>query len=291
MLKMAGKSNTNIPRSTGFITNSLLENIDDLSITTRRNLYASLVSFVKSLGKRGKMLDNIIEKMNTASAESQTQYRTQTKTKKQSVNWVDLPTIQKLFTDLHSHAVKRGLWKKGAENLTFLQRQELQTIVLLGFYGAIEPPPRLELRSVKYVRRKDGQAETKRNIVYRNKGTEYFMKISDTKTTKTYGQFKRKLTPQMSRLLNKYIRALSLKFGDNLFTNNNGGEYSQKAFSRRLQRIFQRHLNKKIGASLLRSIFMSWVHRNTPKISELDELAYKMGHSVQTGLEKYTKKN
>ena len=64
-------------------------------------------------------------------------------------------------------------------------------------------------------------------------------------------------------------------------------KFNSSTLGKRLYKIFD---DKLIGASALRSIFLSDMYKDMPKLQKMEEVAAKMGHSVNTALTRYVKK-
>ena len=55
-------------------------------------------------------------------------------------------------------------------------------------------------------------------------------------------------------------------------------------------RTLQKLVGKTISVDNLRSIYLSEKYKNIPDLNDMQETATAMGHSIQTGLENYVKK-
>ena len=117
------------------------------------------------------------------------------------------------------------------------------------------------------------------------------MVLNDTKTSNKTGPSRRKLTSKMARLINRYIKVRGVKPGEYLIQNKHGSGFSQQAYSRFIKRIFNTNLGRNIGASMLRSIYLSEKYRNAPSLLEMEHTANAMGHSVGTAMREYVKKH
>jgi integrase len=146
---------------------------------------------------------------------------------------------------------------------------------------------RLELCSIRLLRRGDSDDG---NYIYKeHRG--FMLILNKTKVTRSKGSTRRKLKPTTVRLLNKYIKAMDIEAGDYLLTNRNGKPYSVQSYSRRIQRIFRENFGRNVGASLLRTIYLSSMYKNAPSLMEMTATAAAMGHNPSTALQHYVKKH
>jgi hypothetical protein len=108
-----------------------------------------------------------------------------------------------------------------------------------------------------------------------NKG--YFI-FNDYKTSETYGTQYIELPDELHKILTKYISQSNISQGDSLFG------LTQNSFGLKLESIFKSFVNKKIGASGLRHIYIIY-EKEQGKLKTINNqltLALLMGHSVET---------
>jgi integrase len=282
LLKLANKENKLVPKSTAWVKNSLLDEINKLKSKPRRNVLASLVSYLKVFNAGEQKIKTFVASMMESAKVVQSENKNQQMSDTQKKNWVKWGTILNLYKLLSKDATARNLWRKA--NLTTRDINQLNSVFALAFHGVLEPPMRLELATVKL-----GTRYSTGNFIYKNKG--WILVLNDTKTSNKTGPSQRKLSGNMARLINKYIRVREIKSGEYLIQNKFGSNFSQQAYSRFIKRIFKTNLDRNIGASMLRSIYLSHKYKNTPNLLEMESTAIKMGHSVSTALEHYVKHN
>jgi hypothetical protein len=280
---MAGKSNDTIPTTTTWVKNALLEEIDGLGTKPRRNVLASLVSYlaVFDAGQAKKKLFQ--DAMSSAAKVAENESKQQRASQKQTDNWVQFKTIHNLYNLLSRDANARKLWSK--EMLTVRDIQQINTIFMLAWHGVIEPPMRLELATVKL-----GNRTSSGNFLYKQ-NSSYILVLNNTKTSNKTGPSRRKVSSKMTRLINRYIKTRTIKPGEFLLQNKNGAPFSGQAYSRFIKRVFRQNLGKNIGASLLRTIYLSEKYQNSPSLLDMERTALAMGHSVGTALQEYVKVN
>ena len=98
-----------------------------------------------------------------------------------------------------------------------------------------------------------------------------------------------KFTAPVARVLNKMKKFLTL--GRPVFQNKSGGPLTRSAYSKRLRALFaERFPGKKVGAGLLRTIFLSDMYKGMPSLKISEGVAKQMMHSKDTALGKYVKR-
>jgi hypothetical protein len=106
-----------------------------------------------------------------------------------------------------------------------------------------------------------------------------FMVFNKYKTVKTGGKHIWSLPPDIQKVVKK---AIKMTEGDYLF-NKEGKEYSTPCMCKKLKAMFG------VSVDGLRAIYISHMYKDLPTILEMDETAMKMGHSVNTAINKYVK--
>ena len=141
--------------------------------------------------------------------------------------------------------------------------------------GVYAPPRRSEFAFVKiknFDRKTDNYLE-KNKIVF-----------NSYKTAKKYGSQIYELPSPLIPIVKKYLK---LNKTDYLFPKRNSDACMTNVdYNRTLQKIF----GKTISVDNLRSIYLSEKYKNIPDLNDMQETATAMGHSIQTGLENYVKK-
>ena len=142
---------------------------------------------------------------------------------------------------------------------------------------------------IHYLKKSDDVIDdTKNYLLIQSSRIKYFL-FNDYKTVKNYGKLKLRLNKNLNNDVNLYLRFNKTKFF--MPSKNQTRAMSTSDITKRLQEIFKKHLNKNISSQMIRQSLMSWIHRNTPSNIFLTKLSQRMGHSLLTGLKKYTKKD
>ena len=172
------------------------------------------------------------------------------------------------------------------ENLKTIYKQNptlehLENIIIVGLMsGVIDGivPRRNEWAMVNikdYDKEKDN---------YLEKGICYFHKF---KTEKIYGSQSVKIKgTEIWKYILKWLKTNHTEYL--LYNLNTNKPFSSSDLSKRLKKIFN---NENIGCDQLRSIYLSHLYKNIPKLSELQNTAEAMGHSLNTAFTNYVKKD
>ena len=141
--------------------------------------------------------------------------------------------------------------------------------------GVYAPPRRSEFAFVKiknFDRKTDNYLE-KNKIVF-----------NSYKTAKKYGSQIYEVPSPLIPIVKKYLK---LNKTDYLFPKRGGDACMTNVdYNRTLQKIF----GKTISVDNLRSIYLSEKYKNIPSLVDMEATATAMGHSIQTGLTDYVKK-
>ena len=104
------------------------------------------------------------------------------------------------------------------------------------------------------------------------------------KTSKKYGSQTYDIPNEVLPILKRYLK---VNTSDYLFTkSDNKTVMNNSDYNRLLNKSF----GKTISVDSLRSIFLSHKYKNMPSYNDMLDTATKMGHSINTGLSDYVKK-
>ena len=141
-----------------------------------------------------------------------------------------------------------------------------------GVYG---PPRRSEFANIR-VKNIDHNLD---NYIYKNK-----IVFNSYKTAKKYGRQEYVIAKDIMPFLRQYLK---LNKSDFLFPKRDGEvSMSNVAYNRLLQKVF----GKSISVDELRSIYLSDKYKNVPSVEEMEATATAMGHSFNTAMTDYVKK-
>jgi len=151
----------------------------------------------------------------------------------------------------------------------------LQEYIILALYTMM-PPVRLDYGEMKVVPVEP--AEPVGNyLVWSKKPYFYF---SDYKTFKVYGVMRIQLKPALVDELEEWLR-----YPDQyLLVDRSGNPLGAVALGQLIISTFQKHCGKKIGVSMLRHSYISYVRAKELPIKQSDALAHQMMHSPKMSM-------
>ena len=148
--------------------------------------------------------------------------------------------------------------------------------LLVAFLGGILMPPR---RSLDYALLKQKNYDKNADNYYsRNK--IYFNKY---KTSNKYGLTAIDVPRELNAVLKKWLK---INPSDYVLVSTHMNPLSSSQITRMLNKIF----GKQVSVNMLRHIFLTNYYKDIPKLTEMQNVASKMGHDVSTALE-YVKKD
>ena len=199
------------------------------------------------------------------------EYKNQKKSDKQEKNWISVGKIKEKYQELHE-TVQRIFKKKVIADM-----KDIVDYLLVGFLSGILMPPR---RSLDYSLLKWKDYDKKTDNYY-SRGKLYFNKY---KTSDVYGLSVMNVPKELDIILKKWTKINPCEY---VLINSNHKPLSSSQITRKLNNIF----GNKVSVNMLRHIFLSHYYKDTPKVTDMEEMATNMGHSVSTALRQYVKKD
>ena len=245
-------------------TKKILAYLDDKTPVQRKTCLSALFILTKNEDYQKPMLEDI-KLVNT-------QYKEQTKNKKESENWLsqeDLQAFYNIYFKIANDIFKKKEW-------TNSDISELQKYFLLTFLGGYFFPPRrsqdfTELKLKNFDKEKD-------NFYY--KGCFYF---NIYKTAKSFGEQKIELPIEIDKQVKKYIKKIDNEYF--FFNPKTGNKLTSPNITLMINSIF----GKKASVNILRHVYLSNKYKDIPALLEMEDTAKKMGHDLSTALEMYVK--
>ena len=290
-------NNNDISFEKSFIKNKnkIVEYIEaKKALQSKKLYYATLVSIGKAFDISDEDFNYYREKLMNLKNEYDKNKLEQKKSLKQSNNWIDYKKLydtykyyRKLIT-LNKIRKKKELNKKDYKLL-------LKFIILSLFLSdpRNNPPRRAGDYANMMIVKENPNNKDFNYIIKNNKNVNPNNKFifNKYKTAKTYGT----QTYQIGRLLNNDLN-LWLKFNkSNKYllhnTNNPDKPLGTNNLTKILTSIFVSKYKKKISVNMIRSITLTEIYKDMPNLKSLDEIASKMGHSVNEALVNYVKKD
>ena len=142
--------------------------------------------------------------------------------------------------------------------------------------GALEGLPPRRVLDYAVMKIKGYNRETDN---YFEKGKFYFNQYK----TKAKGKQELEVPKELITLINKRKKVAT---NDYLLENESGEPYTQSSLSKKIKKLFQGN-----SQDVLRSIFLSYLYKDLPAVSFLQDTADKMGHSIDAALSFYVKKD
>ena len=151
----------------------------------------------------------------------------------------------------------------------------LQEYVVLSLY-TLMPPVRLDYGEMKVVPVEPDEP-VGNYLIWGKKPYFYF---SDYKTSKVYGVMRIKLCPALVKVLEEW-----LAYPDQyLLVDRSGSPLGAVALGQLIISTFQKHCGKKVGVSMLRHSYISYVRAKELPIKQSDALAHQMMHSPKMSM-------
>lgn len=219
----------------------------------------------------------------------------QKKSTKQSENWVDWLDIIRLQRNF-MNKIRREKYNK-KENLSKPQLKVLQNYLIVSLYTLIKPR-RLDYAEMKILSHEDYKAldiEDKKAgnfLVIKSKIKKFFAFGAGAQKNENGGDsdvFELNVPKKLNRVLQLYLKHHKEDYL--LFNARRSGEISKDGLSKQLQKIMGEAFDgKRFSASMLRTIYLTHLHKDTPSIKEQQQTALEMGHSPAVATLHYTKK-
>lgn len=248
-------------------TNTIESLLSKYADSTRKSMLASIVSVLAMSGSGFKKShDHYSIPMMTLSNESKAFDSKNEKTAKQKENWISWIEIQKK----HQELINKVTPYVNKRSLTPLEWNVLQQLLVLSLYTMI--PPR---RNQDYLLMDVGTHTNKNRNTYDNSKHEFIFR--KFKTAKTFGEQKEHVPENLQSILDAYLTFHPLRKDSTfplLVTNDGKPLTSGNAITRILNSV----LGGKVGASMLRHIYLS--HKFGDTLADMKSTANKMGHSL-----------
>jgi len=269
-----------IPTRSRWVTSAVVSRIKKAKLKTvaQRNLYTALVSYLKATGNKGKVVEQTTKLMNSSAKKMDDFYKSQERTPRQVENWIDIGDLQKFVKEKKREAVARRVFSQ--KEWSYNQRKLAQETLILTFHGS-GAPPRLEFATLYYVSTPTFP-DAKRNYLFQKK-SKWFALIRDSKVSRSKGDVKIQFEPQVARLLNQFKKFL--RNNEPVFKNKAGRVLGKISYAKMLRSLMKERFGKKIGATLIRNIYLSSKYQNLPSIKDQEKEANDMMHSA--GAKKY----
>jgi hypothetical protein len=267
-------------------TKKVIKYLDDknVSFLTKRNYYNTIIVFMQAKEMNTDIIKIYQDKRDKLNDEYMEFQKSGNKSEKQQKAWASLEELIDVKNKLRIEVDKIN--KK--DTYTKKDLQLVQNYFIITFY--LDTPLRNDLNNTRVIKLNEYNKLTDKDknesnyLVYGNK---YFLSLSQYKTAKKYGLKKIDLS-------NDIIKAFRLwydKFNPNkeyLLINLNSNEpLSSHQLTITLTKLFKKYLDKNISTTIIRHIILTEKFGDVKK--EMEQMADKMGHDINTAQQIYIK--
>lgn len=195
---------------------------------------------------------------------------------RESAQWVNWPALKSMLRRLKADVKTHRLMTANSLN-------KAQHNMLLGYICwsvHVELPMRNDLCSVRLAR-VPGDVKDRHNWYVISNGTFLFRTFKTSKFVKRRGWIPLKLgvSAQLASVIRKYLRGQLQHDNEYLLEMQNGKRYTKSGFANLYKYAPKRYLNKQIGTSMTRHIFLSWFLSRDPSLVQRQAVMKKMMQS------------
>lgn len=261
------------------------------SLQTKKIYLASIVVVLRALKKDDtKQFEKYNKEMFALQKEYNDSRKNQEKSVKQEKNWISYSELLNVYKYYKNKIKIKKLRKKtelNAKELDLLKRY----IILSLYIGDPKnnPPRRIRDYANMEITKKKPDEKNKENYLYvKNSRNKEFI-FNNFKTSQKYGKQQIKVGKNINNDLNLWLKFNKSKY---LLPNETEeGPITGTTLTKILQKIFLKQVGKKISVNMIRSIILTEIYKDVPKIKQLEDIATNMGHSMQEAMETYVKKD
>lgn len=269
----------------------VMEKIGDLHYLSQRNILNSIVVLLSALNNDGKH-DKLLEEYGKLRDDKNSMYIEQNKSgeisSKQAPNFSTTDEIFKMINEMADDL--KPLKKKSKDEITKKEMQLLQAYVLFNIYARM--PFRNDLgngaeaiNQAQYKKLSDQQKKDNNYLVVPSKGNLYWV-MNKYKTSKTYEQLNLPIEdPELRKILRYYLKMNGMGV---LFKTSTGKPITKIELTKTLTKYSKKYLNKSIGSTILRKVYLSSKYSDVK--DEMEKDAKMMGNSVGVQQSVYVKK-
>lgn len=254
-------------------------------------IYSSLLVLLSPSKKKqaepeyAELYDRINQLLKTENTAYQDMKSNQEKTKTETDNWVAWSSIQRFYNKYEKVMLAQAKMQGGADH-------NFQKIVILACYVLL-PPRRLDysgvevIAEINYLKLPLKEKRAKNYLVLRSKRKKYFSWGGLANKSATKENF---LIVNLPAKLNRVIGIwLEYNTSNFLLITPKGFEMSKNMLSKQITDIFVKQFGKRVGASMLRKSFLSYLYKDDVKWKMKLKIASLMNHSIDTANVNYVK--
>ena len=220
-------------------------------------------------------VDEYKELMNSDGQAYNAKQKLQNKTEKQTENWVEQDELTNIYNSLELET--KQLYK--LKNPTTQDIQKIQSYVILSLVSGKHIAIRrsLDWTEMKF---KDYDKD-KDNFLLQGKPWKFYFNVY--KTQRFLNEQEVIIPPILKKILATWLKLIQKVYPENtyLLIDSNGGKLTPTKMTQRLNAVF----GKKASINILRHSFLSEKYKDLPDLTDLQEEATAMGHSLKEHLE------
>jgi hypothetical protein len=215
------------------------------------------------------------ELMNSDGQAYNAKQKLQNKTEKETENWVEQDELTTIYNNLEQEA--KQLYK--LKNPTTQDIQKIQSYIILSLVSGKHIAIRRSLDWTE-MKIKDFDKD-KDNFLEMGKQWKFFFNVY--KTQRFLNEQEVIIPTTLKKILNVWIKLIQKIYPDNnyLLIDSNGSKLTPTKMTQRLNAVF----GKKASINILRHSFLSEKYKDMPELTDLQEEATAMGHSLKEHLE------
>ena len=257
--------------------------LEDMKQSTKKNYTAAIIVALSSQGKKYETeVKQYREFLDGVAKAYKEEVEEQTKSEKESKNWVSLKKLRKVMNGYKREIMERDLLRKDPDTLTNKEFNLIQKWVVASLYILDENPPLRNDYIMEVISKKKyddmTEADLKKGnylvVMSRNKK---FFSLGQYKTDKKYDTKRIDLGKQLNSVMNVWLR---INKSGHLILNSQRKPITSNGLTKYLNKVFEPTGKSNISSTMLRHIFIT-EKIGGPALKEKQELADKMGHSVE----------
>jgi hypothetical protein len=269
------KLNDNKPiKNLNFLNNieNIKDKIKDFKPNTQRNYFIAIASILKCYltNNKTKKIETLYNEYSKILDNYNNELRDQTSmSDAENKNWINKDELDKVYNDLKSNHKNN--------------KESFQNYLLLSLYYLQPPRRNKDYQLLKIAIKYNDMLSNEFNYLDMKKKKFIF---NNYKTAKKYNKQEVDINDELYQILLSYIKTFKLKDGDFLLNDlkNNQPYTHTNSITLLLNRIFK----KKVGASMLRKVYLTNKYGDETKELKKDMTA--MGSSIQVAQNNYIKK-
>lgn len=181
------------------------------------------------------------------------------KTLRESENWVSLDELKEVWNYYKKQVYAMGIHK--STEISKKERQSLQNFVICSLYILQEPRRNRDYSECRFIKKKifdelSQQEKDDNNYLVYHEGKVLKFSFSDYKSSKKFGNQVYNIPAKLRTVLNMWVKFKSDK-QEYLLLNNRGDKLSSNSLTKHLWSIFSITGKNKIGATMLRHIYVT----------------------------------